>query len=98
MKPTRYLIPAALGAVILTASAMPAQAGSSFHLGINAAPVYYQPAPVYYAPPPVYYTAPPVYYRPVTYVRYHGWDRHHDWGYGKKKRGHHGHGRWHRHH
>ncbi len=62
------------------ALAMPARAGVSWSIGINApiapgvsigtvighghVPRYYAPAPVVYAPPPVVYAPPPVVYAP----------------------------------
>ncbi len=68
----KSLAAAALGLAGLAATGA-AQAGVSWHIGINlpGPAVYYQPspvyapAPVYYEPPPVYYQLPPVVYRPA---------------------------------
>lgn len=91
-----------LAALIITAvmvfSSAPAQAGSSWYVGINSAPAYYPAPAYYYAPAPRYYyaPAPAYYYYPEPYYGYSyfpsfsfgfgGWGGggHHDGG------GHHG--------
>jgi hypothetical protein len=77
----RFTRPAVFAAIAAAAAfSLPAHAGVSWSVGINApiapgvavgtviagghVPRYYAPAPVYYAPAPVVYAPPPVYVAP----------------------------------